>query len=293
MAKCSWLAIAVVVSGAGVAQAASFPDTCAGGSPLPFATIQVAHPMDQSCGLEGKPSSPANSHTQNKVKNNFCATAASGPETITPQALIDLQAKTTIPSGPGKEPSDRGPLQELGEGKVVRMKAFLVEAHHADLGGGESVNCNGATESENDIHIALAATPDAEECDSVSAEISPHFRPDSWNEIGHYEVFNTSTKKYTPSPAMDARLRAHPYRITGQLFFDASHGPCPCDTQCNPIRASVWEVHPVYAIDVCRAGTACEVNSDGDWISFDKWWNSLAPLKKVRGPHSHAEHEPH
>ena len=155
--------------------------------------------------------------------------------------LIELQAETTVPSGFKKEPSDRQPLTDLEQGKLVCMKAFLVEAHHADLGAGETVNCNGGTEPQNDIHMALGAAADTEECGSVSAEISAHYRPaswTSWNEIGHYEHYNKSTKKHVPDPTMAARLQAHPYRITGQLVFDASHKACPCGTTCTPVPSS-------------------------------------------------------
>jgi hypothetical protein len=286
-----FLGLTLLVTTLAVAQD-SFSDHCPDGSSLPFAAIEVKHPIDQSCGIEGKSTASANSHLQNQVKNNFCATASGGqPETFTPQKLVDLQASTTVASGTGKEPSDRKPLQDLGEGKLIRMKVFLIEAHHADLGSGESVNCNAATESGNDVHIAFGSQADSKECESVTAEISPHYRPASWNEIGHFESYNSKSKKYTPNPAMAARLQAHPYRITGQLFFDASHQPCPCGTTCSPVRATEWEIHPIDNIEVCKAGTACDENTDSDWIAFDTWWNSLVPIKKVRGPHTHT-HKP-
>lgn len=285
--------IVLLVPGVLFAQA-PFPDHCDSGSPLPFSAIEVKRPIDGTCGLEGKTTAAANSHIQNKVKNNFCAAAAAGaPETFTPKMLVDLQAKTTIPSGHGLEPSDRTPLQKLGEGKLVRMKAFLVEAHYADLGAGETVNCNGGKEPDNDVHMPMGSNANSKECESVSAEITPHFRPASWAEIGHDEVFNSSNHTYTTNPAVDARLRAHAYRLTGQLFFDASHGACPCNKACNPIRASVWEIHPIYNIEVCRAGTTCDESNDSDWIEFDKWWNSMTPIKKSKGPHTHNPHEPH
>jgi hypothetical protein len=281
-----FLGIMLLVSGAALAQT-SFPDHCPGGSPLPFAAIEVKHPIDSTCSIEGTTTAPANSHTQNKVKSNFCAAAPGGqPETVTPQKLVDLQAHTKIHSGFKLEPSDRKPLQDLGEGKVVRMKAFLIEAHYADLGAGESANCNGKKEPDNDIHIAFGSKADSQECESVSAEIIPHYRPASWSEIGHFETYNSAARKYIPNAAMASRLQAHSYRITGQLFFDASHAPCPCSKACNPIRASVWEIHPVYSIEVCK-GTTCDENNDSDWIAFDTWWKGLVPIKKVKGPHTH------
>jgi hypothetical protein len=154
------------------------------------------------------------------------------------------------------------------------------------------VNCYQPNNEDNDIHIALGASSDTQECESVSAEISPHYRPTAWSDIGNFE-----TKKgnlYVPNPTIASRLQAPTYRITGQLFFDASHTPCTCDvTKCggNPRRATNWEIHPVYKIEVCKAGAACVENNDEDWVPFDTWWQHLSPAHLPR-PHQHAVHEP-
>ncbi len=291
MIVCRLLALATVFA-LPLFSSAQFPDHCDHQKPLPFAGIEKHHPIDDACGINGKPSSPDPTHLQNAAKNNFCSEPSGGaPESMTLQQFADLQHSHNFPAGQGMEPSDRTPLRNAGEGKVVRVKAYLIEAHHADLGGGESVNCNRPNEEDNDIHIALGATPNAKECTSISAEISPHFRPVSWNEIGHFEKWNPTTNQYTVNNAMASRLRSHAYRITGQLFYDASHAPCPCGTQCSPVRAAVWEIHPVYGIEVCKAGTKCEENSDADWMPFDTWWNSLVPIQPVKPPHSHHPHE--
>jgi hypothetical protein len=97
------------------------------------------HPVDKSCGIEGN-AAPKGGKAQNHVKNDFCAPGT--PQIFTPQDLIDLQKKTTVKGGRGMEPADRSALTKLGEGKLIMMKAFIIEAHHADLGSGESVNCN-------------------------------------------------------------------------------------------------------------------------------------------------------
>jgi hypothetical protein len=268
----------------------AFPDRCPDQTPLPFASIAVPHPIDRICGPTGKRTSPPNVQLQNRVKNNFCS--RNGPEVVTPQTLVDLQSNTHLPFGHEREPRDRRMLRDLGEGKVVRIKAYLIEAHHADVGTGESVNCDGKTEDQNDIHISLGALPHTRECEGVTAEISPHYRPLSWNEIGHFEIFNRSTQRYSVNHALAARLQSHPYRITGQLFFDASHDPCPCGaTRCGPSRASLWEIHPVYDIEVCRTGTRCNESIDADWIAFDQWWKFLPPLRPSRNSHRHRPHE--
>jgi hypothetical protein len=288
-----------------------FPRTCPNGSDLPFADIAKQRGIDTTCpdpaGDPGKdktktPSQVEASKTQNRVKNNFCAATPQPPETVTPDSLIGLpqdpfstpSAKKPSPKKPskktpsarGKEPADRQLLQGLGEGKLVRMKGFLVEAHFADLSGGESVNCDIAKdEASNDIHIALSAKDGAKECASVSAEITPHFRPDSWAEIGNLQRFDG--KKNVVDQQLAKRLKAQPYRITGQLFFDASHQPCSCKATCpkgNPIRSSLWEIHPVYVIEVCKAGSGCDVAKDEDWIAFDTWWKTPAAEKPASPP---------
>src|SRR6185295_4882845 len=58
----------------------------------------------------------------------------------------------------------------------------------------------------------------------------------------------------------------HPLRVTGQMFFDGSHRPCVGE-EGRPRRISVWEIHPVYGIDVCKKKslTSCRVNVADDW----------------------------
>jgi hypothetical protein len=265
----------------------TFPKTCPSGAALPFSSIAVQHPIDTKCASPtGGAKSSKGSQAQNKVKNNFCATAAT-PESTTPEKLVALEATAfadpTIKkeTGQGKEPTDRARLTALGEGKLVRMKAFLIEAHYADIAPrqGESVNCNLTNEEGNDIHIAFGSQAGIKECASVSAEIIPHYRPASWAEIGHFQAFDTKTNKNVVNQKLATRLQAQPYRVTGQLFYDASHLPCPCGTACSPSRSSSWEIHPVYKIEVCKAGAGCDESKDGDWIDFDSWWKTPPKVK--------------
>ena len=61
-------------------------------TPLPFASIEVKHPIDSSCGLLGETTASAPSQLQNSVKNNFCAGVGTGaPQMMTPAALVSLQ----------------------------------------------------------------------------------------------------------------------------------------------------------------------------------------------------------
>jgi hypothetical protein len=88
-------------------------------------------------------------------------------------------------------------------------------------GSPESCNCgnkNDKAPDTMDLHLVLipsfptvqcktgAQTP--LECKSVTVEISPHFRPDQWDEA---TICNAA--------------RLHPLRFTGQLMYDAAHRP--------------------------------------------------------------------
>ncbi len=264
-----------------------FPRVCPDGRPIPpFAAVRETQSIDTTCGISGKASSSASIKLQDLAKNNFCATDP--PMDITVAGLIDLQQQAEaqgITFG-STIPTSRTQVQALGEGKLVRLVAYLIEAHHADITDGESVNCDGLGEVNNDVHIALGDSDGAAECSSVTAEISPHFRPRSWNEIGHFEIYNPTTQLYVPNLPVATRLQSRVYRITGQLFFDASHTPCPCGTKdsgCSPVRSSLWEIHPVYAVEVCKMGGSCAISDEGSWMPFNQWW---AP---VLAPHRHVE----
>jgi hypothetical protein len=239
------------------------------GCPLPFAAIAVQHPIDSAgdagCGIEGKAASDDPNHAQNRAKNNFCATGDA--VTLTQDDFAKLQAAVDtagIPSGSPKTlPADRKVLHDLyttaggakvGEGTKVRYVAFVLKAHYSDTKTGEAVNCGESGNEPNDIHIPTVQAPGADECQSVTAEMSPHGRPKGW----------------TPQALQKAGA---PVRITGQLFFDGSHKPCTPGTPRNPKRIASWEIHPVYAVDVCTASTVAECPIDDD----SKWHPLAAP----------------
>jgi len=233
---------------------------------LPFAAIQRHHAIDDSCPAPGNadPSSSTDrvkrEVAQNLAKNNFCASNA--PVNIDFDVLHQLQQEAASVTTFGSDmslPKDRSVLRQLdtkvgkiGEGMLVRIAAFVIHAKPANVGQGESVNCKMKPAEDNDIHIALGQNSNQdEECSSVTAEMSPHFRPDSW-----------TSDNITQN---NARL----FRITGQLFFDANHKPCKGTTGQNPKRSSLWEIHPVYGIEICGdSRNSCKVDSDENWIAL-------------------------
>jgi hypothetical protein len=207
---------------------------------LPFEHIREQHPIDTVCGRDGLTDKPEN-RIQDAVKNNFCALGPPVPLSFEDfRALQVVVSERGIPFGRRDQlPADRSVLRSLlsvankkiGEGSLVRLSGYILNAH-SNLTNGESVNCRMPGPAYNDIHVDLVQRPDeTDACTSITAEISPHFRPSVW----------------APGNLQDVR---RPVRISGQLFFDASHVPCQGGRAGLPRRASLWEIHPVYGIDV-------------------------------------------
>jgi hypothetical protein len=220
------------------------------GCRMPFSSNPVPA-IDGVCSIEGEGTTEQKIE-ESKVKNDFCA-PTSNVTPITNQTFIDLQKNTSF-----RRSTDRSQLANvlkvdgvtLGEGKYVEYVGFLLHAQYSNKTKGEAVNCNIPGEITNDIHIQLVKDPaDDDACDSVTAEMSPHFRPESW----------------TPDKLNSVQNRL--LRLRGPLFYDGSHTPCHDNKRPNPQRISVWEIHPVYSVDVCKQkGNSCQ-----DWISLDEW----------------------
>jgi len=258
------------------------PDNCT----LPFARIATQPDPYASCGNDGSGKAgkalTAAKIREDNAKNNFCADA-SKPTTVDFKILKQMQTKAPKKTTLVKNRNSLHAFfpvgdQKIGEGDVVRLVAFVKEAHISDCSAGESVNCETPGVATNDFHIPLVdptrKNPRAlAECTSVTAEMSPHFRPAAWSEID----LKTPVK--------------NPVRVTGPLFYDDSHVPCTMVngklTGPGPQRISLWEIHPVYAFDVCTSTdpAQCDVASTdpGIWTPYDQWVSSNAASVQPTG----------
>ncbi|MBV8895432.1 MAG: hypothetical protein JO051_02895 [Acidobacteriaceae bacterium] len=226
--------------------------------------------IDSLCGVQGSGGAEAN---QNMAKNNFCATGTPSDMTIDDFTNLQTQVEndSSIPFGTdaqgGREKGpavDRAPLRALGEGKLVRMQGFVLFGREE---GAESVNCEKTVPNQpadHDIHIELVGSAgQTDECSGVVAEMIPHHRPDTWTADNVEQLAG-------------AQL---PVRVTGQLFFDSSHFPCQngAGVADNPKRISLWEVHPIYAFEVCSSG---DCSSDSGWVPLDQWLSTEIRKKR-------------
>jgi hypothetical protein len=255
------------------------------GCTLPFDAIKVKQDIDGKCPKGGQSSLDNGSQPHvllSLAKNNFCVEG--DPTPISYNAFVALQ--TAIKNIPGlsgeKTPSDRSVLQNLsikdgshsltiGEGSKVSFAGFVMAYEFADADKGEDVNCDLSGDLNNDIHITFRTTAGLilkrpagstdPRCNSVSAEVSPHFRPAAWQKLA--------------SASSNAVFKKNPLRITGVLTYDSEHKPCinGKPSSGSPVRISVWEIHPVYAVDVCKNTTLskCDPTNNSVWTPFDKF----------------------
>jgi hypothetical protein len=271
---------------------------------MPFNAPAVERPIDRDCGAEGsaKSNTPLERarQAQNRAKNQFGAQGAPVPILITDFDRLERATERARNCAAkkltncrkvnltGGMPSDRGQLKEIaataagapvGEGTVVVLEAKVLGSHYSNTkyniysngrGEGESVNCKGVPDlkgsagiDRNDIHVELVAPGVTNKCLSVTAEISPHFRPASWRRFHDMRSNGPGDNVNVEAKGVNFK-KLKMVRLTGPLFYDASHDPCsPGHTNVSPKRRSLWEIHPVYEIEVQTLG--------GQWMSFDDW----------------------
>lgn len=250
--------------------------------PAPFEATPTKRPIDKTCPNDGKfvDNDTPEHHEQNRAKNGLCAVGSGGevqkdPIPVTLSTFDQLEAKVLAKGidfgGSDNLPKDRKLLREnmvtnasgipVAEGSYVVFVGKMLENHAT---GVESVNCSLPGVRNFDIHIALVGQGETNPCKSVTAEIIPHYRPDSW--------YNTYFKKTYKE------LQDHPWRVKGQMFFDGSHRPCndPLRGSKDPLRRSSWEIHPVYSIDICANTTvaSCKADDESKWTPLDEWMAS-------------------
>ena len=290
--------LAVALNGAFAQQAAAPQVFETQLTEVPFARIAESHEIDRRCPATGKADNNIYHYAQNAAKNNFLAKGNPVPLAFSDFNRLQLASEKRIAAGEitlqGKYPEDRRRLQNLinvrgksiGEGSVVSLQAYVFNANYANTkysklsdgrpARGEAVDCDNPEPDWNDIHIALSPSTNAttDECWTVTAEISPHYRPAVWSRFHdgqnpEIEALIPGLLKQRVVENKTSGVRPLKLRLTGPLFYDASHRPCVFKDgkiveRHGPERRSIWEIHPLYRIEVYDA-------SKRRWLDLDRW----------------------
>jgi uncharacterized protein YgiM (DUF1202 family) len=209
---------------------------------LPFTDASPRTDFDDSCPNQGQPTAHVG-FTLDQVtamytlKNNYCAP---GPAVNVDFADMGRFEQGTMQLTDGSA---------MAEGQRVRLVGYVaaVKTTHSN----EGVNCHYTDDATTDIHINVSQSSD-DECQGVVAELIPHMRPTA---LTHDNVKQALSGKVV--------------RVTGQLFNDAEHHAA-CHQSGQPSRLSVWEVHPIYLLDICTNTTLtnCPIDDDSVWTPY-------------------------
>jgi hypothetical protein len=142
-----------------------------------------------------------------------------------------------------------------GEGDRVELVGFIASDHELGSSSKESVNCrlNGRF-ADNDVHIPIVARADDTVFHSVVVEPIPQDRPNSWTLAAFRKLQRDGTQ----------------IRIRGQLVLDNAHrvndSPDDAGVSNEPKRLTVWEIHPVKHVFVCKkASNNCDSTTAAEW----------------------------
>ena len=131
---------------------------------------------------------------------------------------------------------DRGRWSESRAGRVEGHVVEVVEA------GMEAANC--FSYRERDVHVHVAARPDAPRTEWFVLEVTPRFRARAGERGLDWSA-----------AALGAELVGRRCRFEGWLLFDRGHADESENTAPGARgnwRATAWELHPVTAIEVLK-----------------------------------------
>lgn len=228
-------------------------------------------------GCEGKPN-PGYDADLAFLKNQLILPAAADPlikRTFTNLAQFQALDAKTRALGQGKQQAVAQELAGYGVGEIDVVIGYL----YYDLQtGAEACNCRLTDPADTDIHIGIgfdptiAATiaaghypfstdknkPDGAHQTSIVVEMTPHDRAQ------YHKHWNTT---------LADSLMGQRVKVVGQLLVDTDHNEpaqnCALATakkdKTTCWRGSVWELHPITRLFVCKTGKTCANAASPDW----------------------------
>ncbi len=167
-------------------------------------------------------------------------------------------------------------LAGSGEGNIYAVVGYLYYFKHS---GKETTNCMLTARADTDYHIGIGFDPDTAQGiadgtikvehkqgepstlpqrTSMIVEMTPHYR------ATYHEHWTDSRLRFAVGKQV---------KVVGQLLLDNEHynakddcGHAGAKDSCW--RMSVWELHPVTELHICRKGKGCG-NDPDEWQELD------------------------
>ncbi|HEV2912299.1 MAG TPA: hypothetical protein VGX92_03185 [Pyrinomonadaceae bacterium] len=190
----------------------------------------------------------------------------SDPKEREPEPRSLEQIKELAYPGQWFSGKDRAELEALGEGKAVKVTAYLVGVKYGEA---TFANCKLADRaSVNDLLILVSEDAlvkrslGQREPSSVTAEITARVRLQRPIIVNRKPQGTNWTKEKLDAWINRSPIKARLVRITGLLLLDTEH-------IYNPLtRYTDWEIHPVLEIEVCPKTSKC--TAEGEWKKLNE-----------------------
>lgn len=167
------------------------------------------------------------------------------PHDVTWSAIGSLAYPAAKPSRMSWTPAQLAQIKPY-EGVALRVIAFISSDVKVESSGkGESTNCHFTGQDDVDWHVYLTEQPNQTIAQAVIVETTPRVR------AGHKWDHNVLQRWVNQNT---------PVRISGFLMLDPEHRDV-----VGSERETVWEIHPITKIEVCKAASCTEAQ----WADLD------------------------
>jgi hypothetical protein len=224
----------------------------------------------ENCPAEGCAAPRSPDASANRLRN----TRPLGRGTPKPMLFADFELlQASFRPWQGLAAADRAKFRqrtrvtktEVGEGDVVEMTGFIVGTPAARRS--DPANCLLVGEEKNTFRINIARHKDDTEFESIIVAMPPH-RWEGDKNVPRNADWTLEKLRWVSRNGFEVK-------VAGQLFFDNKHlaNSDPGEVVPNePKRLSVWEIHPVFAFQVCRRRSAiqCHDPKEAHWEPLEQ-----------------------
>jgi len=206
--------------------------------------------------------------------------ASASTKDLTQSDFPALESKLPPTLNGTNHPASATQFADLGEGNIHTVIAYLYFAQDTSKGtatvpsNSETCNCKLKAANTFDYHLGLGF-------DSALAATARTTHPKqgsaTFNKLAKQSVVAEMTP-FTRHPKWTFSrvnaLQGQQVKVVGQLMVDNIHfnakDDCHISAAATCWRSTVWEIHPITQLYVCKASGGCTASSPAsDWTNLD------------------------